>query len=120
MVNLKQIGLKFSKWLKPDYKFRVRIQYFGNTLYCIQYAYYKRICTWNTILYWSGQHITSSLSGWHTYLFSIENVENFASHFKTIEDINNFYKPYQEEERKFIKRREDYYKKQVPYNSKEI
>ncbi len=55
-----------------------------------------------------------------TNLFQVNEAEIVAKSLKSIEDVENYYKPHKEREQSFYKRQADFWKKNYPYESKII
>jgi hypothetical protein len=51
---------------------------------------------------------------------NVESAERLAKKINTFDDIEEFYKEYKEAERLFYSRKEEHYKKAVPYQSEEF
>jgi hypothetical protein len=103
-----------------DKKFKVKVSYFGSGYYQVKYAYYRFIPIYYALCFWFEQTLTGGTECWSTKLFKIEKAERVAKSLKGIEDVREWYKPYEEKERTFYKRQAEYYKKNVPYSSKQF
>ena len=49
-----------------------------------------------------------------TNLFQVNEAEIVAKSLKSIEDVENYYKPHKEREQSFYKRQADFWKKTIP------
>lgn len=99
-------------------KFKTRVCYFGRDRYTVQYAYYKWFPLWKSLKFWFEQSVIGGTECWSTNLFSVEKAEELASSLKSIRDVEAYYKPYIEEREDFYRRKKEYYKKNVPYQTK--
>lgn len=103
-----------------DKKFKVKVKYFGKGKYQVKYASYRLIPIYHVLCFWFEQSLTSDTECWSTKLLGIEKAEELAKSLKTIEDIRAWYKPHEHKERSFYRRQAEYYKKNVPYRSKQF
>lgn len=103
-----------------DKKFKVKATYFGSGYYQVKYTYYRFIPIYHSLCFWFEQTLTGGTECWSTKLFGIEEAERIAKSLKSIEDVREWYKPYEEEERIFYKRQAEYYKKNVLYSGKQF
>jgi len=100
-------------------KFKVRVSYFGNGKYTVDYCHYYLIpICWNSINFWFQQSLTGGTECWSTDLFTLKEAESLAKTLKSIEDVNRYYKPLKEDRLDFYKRQKEYYKENVPYKTK--
>lgn len=100
-------------------KFKVRITYFGQKYYVIEYAYYRIFPFWKHIYQWI-EFRNSDLSTWNPILGNVFEMEEKAKTFKTYSDIQSHYTRENENRALTLKRYEEYQKKYVPYNNKTI
>lgn len=103
-----------------DKKFKVKVTYFGSGKYEVNYAHYRFIPIYYTLCFWFEQTLTGGTECWSGRLMNIKEAERVAKSLKSIEDVREWYKPYEEKERTFYKRKTEYYKKNVPYRSKQF
>lgn len=101
-------------------KFKVRVRYFSSGWYCVEYAWYRFIPNWNVISFWFDQGVPGGTECWSTELFQVNKAEEFASTLKSIEDVNNWYSEQNLKRDSFYKKQTEYYKKNVPYQTKEF
>jgi hypothetical protein len=101
-------------------KFKVKVTYFGDGRYQVKYAHYRFIPTYHTLCFWFEQTLTGGTECWSDRLMRIEEAERVAESLKSINDVREWYKPYKKEEISFYKRQAEYYKKNVPYSSKQF
>jgi hypothetical protein len=100
--------------------FRIKVVHYNKQHYCIKYSN-TFIPIWHTLMYWRQPSYDDSISeGWHTYLEEFNYCEKKAKTFKSIEDIKNYNKDVPEKIIKFEKERENWYKNNCPYYTKEI
>ena len=95
-----------------DKKFEVKVTYFSEDKYKVQFAHYRIIRIWHTLCFWFESGAPSSFDGWSTSLFSIDEAEKLAKSINSINDIENYYKKEREKEKGYSKRRNEFYKKQ--------
>ena len=86
--------------------------------YEVQFAYYYFIPSFNSLCFWFEQTLTGGTECWSTRLMDYKNAEELAKSLKSIEDVRNWYKKYEEKEKNFYIRKKEYYNKNVPYNTK--
>jgi hypothetical protein len=101
-------------------KFKVRVNYFAEGRYQVQYAYYRLIPIWHTLCFWFEQTLTGGTECWTDRLMSIDEAEITAKRLKSIDDVREWYKPYEERMKIFYERKAEYYKKAVPYRTKQF
>jgi len=101
-------------------KFKVRVSYFGRGRYQVQYANYRLIPIWHTLCFWFKQTLTSETECWSYMLMDIDEAERTAKSLKSIEDVKEWYKPYEERRKIFYEQKAEYYKKAVPYQTKQF
>lgn len=101
-------------------KFKVRVNYFGSGKYQVQYANYRLIPTWYTLCFWFEQTLTGGTECWCNRLMDIEEAEKTAKSLKSIEDVREWHKPDEERRKIFYERKAEYYKKAVPYQTKQF
>jgi len=101
-------------------KFKTRVVYFAECKYKVQYAHYRIIPIWRSLKFWFSASYTSNLACWSLDLFDVEEAERVAASFKSIEDVNEYYKPMEQECAQYIERRKEYFKKNAPYTTKTI
>lgn len=100
-------------------KFITKVAYFGEGKYTVSYCNYYLIPFWyKELVFWFAMSLTSDSQCWSTALFSIDAAEAIASKLKSMKDVDEYYKPMIEERNSFYKRREEYYKNNVPYKIK--
>jgi hypothetical protein len=102
-------------------KFKTRVKHYINEKYTVQYCYYRFIPIWYSLMWFhsSGYH-SGNMTGWYINLWDYESAEKIATKIKSIEDVLNYYKPFEEEEKKWEKAEQKYWEKNVPYNTKII
>jgi hypothetical protein len=59
-----------------------------------------------------------NLEGWSPKLYIVSKAEQFAQSFKSIEDVNEYYKKENKKKEEFYIKEKAYYDKNVPYESK--
>jgi hypothetical protein len=96
-------------------KFKVRVVYFGDNYYVIQYAYYRFIPIYSNI-----EKYVTMFKSWNSVLLPCKDAEEFAEKFNSIEDIKKYYKKYYLEESSVNKSQKIYLEKVKPYESKQI
>lgn len=101
-------------------KFRVRVSHFAKDWFTVDYAYYRFIPWYNSIMYWFSYGFDTDLESWSTELFNVEDAEEFATNLKSIEDVNEYYRKEKEKESEFYKKKNEFEKKNIPYKSKQI
>lgn len=101
-------------------KFKVKVTYFGSGKYQVKYAHYRFIPIYHALCFWFEQTLTGGTECWSTELFGIEEAERVAKTLKSIEDVKQWYKPHEKKEQIFYTRQAEYYKKNVPYSSKQF
>ena len=69
-------------------KFKVRVKYYFQNYYVVQYAYYYVLPIYKNINFWFQQSLTSSTACWSVNLFDCESAEKLAKTFNSIEDVN--------------------------------
>ena len=103
-----------------DKKFKVRVSYFARGRYTVDYTHYRLIPIWRSLFFWFEQTLTGGTQCWSEKLFNVKEAEELATTLKSIEDIRKWYKADEKKEAEFYKRKEAYYKKNVPYRTKQI
>jgi len=101
-------------------KFKVKVSHVIRDKYKVQYAHYRFIPTWHSLCFWFELTLTGNRECWSPKLMNIEEAERLAKRINSMEDVTEFYKPDEEREKIFYERKEQYYKKAVPYQSKEF
>lgn len=99
-------------------KFKVRVSHFGQGRYSVEYAHYRFIPVWYELCFWFEQTLTGGTECWTTDLFSYQEAEELAKSLKSIDDVKEWYKPDEAKEADFYKRKKEYYKENVPYDTK--
>lgn len=99
------------------YKFRIKVYQQSSLNYGIKYAYYKFIPNWKTIDCW-----VYSLGNmcWKPRDWTVDEAEEAAKGFKSIEDINTYLSMDRGNEKDYIENQRNWKKKMTPYRSKEI
>lgn len=114
--------MKILKWLfgkptKESNEFRVRVVYaFGGKYYV---EYYNNGC--KRIKYWFGfetMHPSNGLEGYFAHLFDVDKAEKLAKSLKSMDDVNNYYIPIIEEQKKWEADEKEFWIKKVPYKEK--
>lgn len=101
-------------------KFRVRVAHYYKGDYVVQYAHYRFIPIWHSLKYWFDQGHPGGTEGWMINLWNVSGAEQMAKRLKSIEDVNNYYVHSEALQKAWKKREEEYWKRSVPYTSKEI
>lgn len=99
-------------------KFKVRVVYFGEAYYRVQWAEYRIIPRWFTLCFWFEQTLTGGTECWSDKLFNFKDAEKVASSLKSREDVIKFYERDNAREKDFYKRQSEFYGKNVPYKTK--
>jgi hypothetical protein len=101
-------------------KFKVRVNYFGDDYYCIEYSYgYFTIWLEIEQFIWV-DNASRTINGWNPVLKSHESAIHFAKQFKTIEDVNNWYAKQREIESNFERAYKEHKRKTRPFKTKQI
>lgn len=101
-------------------KFKVRIKLFSSYKYVVQYTYYRILPTYTSLSFWFSQTLTGGTECWSTNMWPYEQAEEVAESLTCMEDVQAYYKPYDEKRTAFMKAKKEYYEKHVPYASKQI
>lgn len=103
-------------------KFKTRVAHYIKAKYTVQYCHYRIIPLWHSLMIWYdyGHPASFGISCWHTALWDYETAERIAEKLKSIGDIVEYYKPFEEEERKWHDAENKYWEQNVPYNKKII
>lgn len=101
-------------------KFKVRVSLFSESKYTVDYAYYRFIPNWKSLVFWYGVSFDSNIDGWSTDLFSVKEAEEIANRLKSIDDVERYYKPEDRKREKFLIEKEEYLAKNRPYKTKNI
>ena len=109
---IRRIKLWYREFIRV--KFSVRVKYFMNGKYEVQWSEYRFIPTYRSLCFFFYQSPTSGTECWSTKLYTYQEAMDLASKLKSKEDIEDWYKPYELERESFLKRKEEYYKKSVP------
>lgn len=99
-------------------KFKIRVNYFAEDQYTVQYAHYYFIPVYHSLCFWFEQSLTGGTECWSTHLLDYKSAEELAKSLKSIEDVRKWYEKDEERERDFYRRKDEYYKKNVPYHTK--
>lgn len=100
--------------------FKVRVAYFAECRYTVEWACYRFIPIWHTINIWYDFGFTSGLEGFSPKLFYIQDAEIFALRLNSIDDIDRYYKHQRELKSLFLANKREYYRNNAPYKSKII
>lgn len=101
-------------------KFRVRISLYSRDYYTVEYAHYRFIPFYTPLCFWFEQTLTGGTECWSTRLFKVKEAEEVANNIRSIEDVSEYHKPEHIKRNDFYARKNEYYKNQVPYKSKQI
>lgn len=102
--------------LKINMKFKIRIKYHSDYKYIIQYSHYWLFpFWWDTLTRWMDM-----FGNWNPVLLDFEDAEKFAMKFKSIDDINAWYKRENGLERQWHEKQKEEYNQRVPYQTKII
>jgi hypothetical protein len=101
-----------------DKKFKVKIEHFSNCKYAIYYCNYRIIPIWSELCFWFEQGHPGGTQCWSIELFDIKEAEDIAKNLKSMDDIDNYYKPHIENAKKWLKEEKEYWQKNMPYTSK--
>ena len=99
-------------------KFKVRVKYYFQNYYVVQYAYYYVLPIYKNINFWFQQSLTSSTACWSVNLFDCESAEKLAKTFNSIEDVNKYYESDMAKMKKFYIDREKDKEINQPYKVK--
>lgn len=99
-------------------KFRVRVKYFAEGKYEVQFAYYYFIPSFHTLCFWFEQTLTGGTECWSTNLMDYQSAESLAKELKSFEDVERWYEKDEVKERDFYRRKKEYYASNVPYKIK--
>lgn len=99
-------------------KFKVRIQHFGEGKYTVQYAHYRLIPIWHSLMFWYGMMHPNRNACWSLDLFHRKEAEKLSESFRSIKDVNDYYKPIELERSNWLKEETEYWKREVPYSEK--
>ena len=100
--------------MKKKFKVRVKFDYYyaDKSWYIVQYANYRFIPNWKNIVKY---YYYTDAADIETIMFSSHvDAVTFASKFKTIEDIQNYYKTIKKEYNQWKRRKEELYQKNKP------
>ena len=94
-------------------KFRVRLKYFTDCKYYVEYANYYIFPIWKPIIRW-----TNSILGFSERLFDFKGAEEYAAKIKSMDDVERIHDAEEEIYQKEKESRERYYKGNAPYKVK--
>lgn len=101
-------------------KFRVEIHHHSEGKYMVAYAHYGLIPNWRYLHFWFDQGHPGGTECWSRDLFSLQEAEQIASKLKSIEDVNEYYKPFLEEAKRWKEAEKRWWENHVPYSRKRI
>jgi hypothetical protein len=101
-------------------KFKTRTFHFSSGKYTVDYCYYRFIPIWYSLNFWFSQGYPGGTECWSTNLWDCEKAERIASGLKSIDDVKLYYKPFEEEEKRWREEEKKYWIKNVPYKTKII
>ena len=101
-------------------KFKVTVDHFSSGNYAIYYCHYRFIPNWRSLKFWFDQGHPGGTEFWATNFWPHEEAEKLAKTLNSIEDIREYYKPYEEEEARWREKETQWRKDNVPYQSKAI
>jgi len=101
--------------------FRIKVVCYHKHLYYIKYSntlipIWIKLHLWNT----PSDYNCQISDGWTTYLDTYSNCEEKIKSFKSMTDIKIFYKNIPEKIKKFEKEKEEFFRENVSYKSKEV
>lgn len=99
-------------------KFRVRVKYFAEDLYVVQFTNHRFIPQYQSLCFWFEQSLTNNTETWSELLMDNISAENLAKTIKSIDDVKRFYEKDEAKEKDFYKRKKEHYNKNVPYRIK--
>jgi len=100
--------------------FRVRVRHYSGCKYTVDYAYYRFFPVWHHLQFWFSQGHPGGTECWSTNLCDFDEAESITTGLKCIEDVEKYYKPFQEEKLKWEQDEEKFWKENHPYSSKEF
>lgn len=106
--------------LLPKKKFRVEVHRHSKAKYMVAYAYYRFIPVWRYLHFWFAQGHPGGTECWSRDLFSYKEAEKIASRLKSMEDVNEYYKPFVKEAKEWEEEEKKYCAEHIPYESKRI
>jgi hypothetical protein len=89
-------------------KFKVRVNYFAEDKYTVDWANYRFFPIWYSLCFWFEQTLTGGTECWSTNLFQIKDAEKLANTLKSRADIRRYYEPEENKEKDFYKRQNEY------------
>lgn len=103
----------------PDL-FEVRIIHFTKDRYSVEYRHSSTAYKWTALKYWFDTSFTNNLEGWYTNLWSVEKAEIAANTLNSIEDVERYLEPSRVRREKFLKAKQAYLEKAIPFKVKRI
>ena len=101
-------------------KFKVRVKYFANCKYTVDYAHYRLIPIWRSLSFWFEQGHPGGTECWTTDLFKVGEAERIAKTLNSVDDVNKFYESRIKKEKKWRENEKEYLKRNTPYQSRQI
>ena len=99
-------------------KFKVRVKYYADGYYMVQFAHYYFIPIYHSLCFWFELTLTSNTEGWSLRLMDFKSAENLAKSLKSIECVRKWYEKDESNKADFYRRKKEYYAKNVPYDTK--
>lgn len=106
--------------MKKKFKVRIVNSLPNSQYYKIQYCYYYFIPIWFYINDWCDFGPTHTLAFWSPVIYKYMDAVNFASKFKSIEDVYSYIKSQMNLHEKYIKDRNDWIKSVAPVKCQNI
>lgn len=103
-----------------DKKFKVRVRHFRSCRYIVEYSYYRFIPIWKPLLFWFDQGHPGGCECWSKNMWDVKEAEKIASKLKTIDDIAEYYKPWEKQENEWRKNQKKYLEEKAPYTVKKF
>jgi hypothetical protein len=108
--------------LWPKKKFTVEVHRHSADNYMVAYASYSFIpfFSWRYLIFWFDQGHPGGTECWSRNMWPYKKAEEIASRLKSIEDVNEYYKPHIQEANEWKEENDRYCKKHIPYSRKKI
>ena len=104
--------------MKKEKTFRVRLKHYEEGRYYIQYAHYHWLPIWhNIIIFLEGSNHGLN---WVDLHLSLEKAEDFASQFKSYDNVLNLFAWEQKKEKEYKEKKKEEKEKKAPFKVKEI